>query len=237
MPTIPTGLIPTGLIRKALIISTAGLAARVWKDNSEKQSPITLGEKPARPRRQTKAKAKRTAAKATAKASPRRAARKAAPRRRTKAVRRPQPQAGKRQTAKAGRQMAKAGGQMAKAGAQMPRAARRSKPKTARRRAAKPAPTSTIARTAMPMTARTATPTIAPTGGAGNGTAAALERITILRDQGALSYEEFAAAKTRILDTGRAAGEAGDQRRSFESVEASVAAAGDLAGMSRTPRG
>jgi hypothetical protein len=73
--------------------------------------------------------------------------------------------------------------------------------------------------------------------GAGNGTAAALERITKMRDQGALSYEEFAAAKARILATSRAAGEAGGERRSFESVEASVAAAGDLADMSRTPSG
>ena len=53
MPTIPTGVIPTGLIRKLLIISTAGLAARVWKDNSEEQPAITLAEKPAQPRRRT----------------------------------------------------------------------------------------------------------------------------------------------------------------------------------------
>ena len=39
----------------------------------------------------------------------------------------------------------------------------------------------------------------------------------------------------RILATSRAAGEAGDERRRFESVEASVAAAGDLADISRTP--
>jgi hypothetical protein len=50
-----------------------------------------------------------------------------------------------------------------------------------------------------------------------------------------LSYEEFAAAKARILATSRAAGEAGGEGRSFDSVEASVAAARDLAGMSRTP--
>ena len=49
MPTIPTGLIPTGLIRKALIIFTAGLAARVWKDSSEKltspPSPTALSKR------------------------------------------------------------------------------------------------------------------------------------------------------------------------------------------------
>ena len=128
-------------------------------------------------------------------------------------------------------------------------------------RAAKRAPTSTIARTMTPTTARTPTPatarTPAPTGprtpapsgartpvptgartvAAGNGTAAALERITKLRDQGALSYEEFVAAKARILAASRAAGEASDERRRFESVEASVAAAGDLADMSRTRGG
>ena len=106
-------------------------------------------------------------------------------------------------------------------------------------RAAKRAPTSTTARTPTPTTARTPAPTgappPAPTIAAGNGAAAALERITKLRDQGALSYEEFAAAKARILAASRAAGEAGEERRRYESVEASVAAAGDLADMSRTP--
>jgi hypothetical protein len=89
----------------------------------------------------------------------------------------------------------------------------------------------------MPATAPTPTPTTARPTGTGNGAAAALERITKLREQGALSYEEFAAAKARILATSRAAGEAGDERRRFESVEASVAAAGDLANMPRTPSG
>jgi hypothetical protein len=129
----------------------------------------------------------------------------------------------------------------------MPKAARRSTPKTARPRAAKPAPISTIAQAPTPTIARTPTPaptsapthtpSLARTGNGGNGTAAALERITNLRDQGVLSYEEFAAAKARILGGGRAAGEAGDERRSFGSLEASVAAAGDLADMSRTPSG
>ena len=119
------------------------------------------------------------------------------------------------------------------------------------RAAAKRAPTSTIARTPTPTTARTPTPTTArtptpttartpaptgtPTIAAGNGAAAALERITKLRDQGALSYEEFAAARARILAASRAAGEAGEERRRYESVEASVAAAGDLADLPRTP--
>jgi hypothetical protein len=96
-------------------------------------------------------------------------------------------------------------------------------------------PTPTTARTPTPTTARTPAPTGAPTIAAGNGAAAALERITKLRDQGAISYEEFAAAKARILSASRVAGEAGDERRRFESAEASVAAAGNLADMSRTP--
>jgi hypothetical protein len=96
-------------------------------------------------------------------------------------------------------------------------------------------PTPTTAGAPPATTARTPTPRTAPTIRAGNGAAAALERITKLRDQGAISYEEFAAAKARILATSRVAGEAGDERRRFESVEASVAAAGDIADMSRTP--
>jgi hypothetical protein len=198
MPTIPTGLIPTGLIRKALILLTAGLAARVWKDSSESEPVVTPAERPAPPRRRTKTKAKRTATKAVAKPAPRRATPKATPR-------------------------------------------RRSKPKTAKPRAAKPAPTSTIA--------VTPTPTTAPTIRAGNGAAAALERITKLRDQGAISYTEFAAAKARILGAGMAPGESGEERTSFEAVganvaadhanvavdRANVAADHDLADMSRTP--
>jgi multidrug resistance efflux pump len=68
----------------------------------------------------------------------------------------------------------------------------------------------------------------------GNGAAAALERITKLRDQGAISHEEFAAAKARILSAGIAREESSEERRSFEAVEANVAAARDLADMSRT---
>jgi hypothetical protein len=98
-------------------------------------------------------------------------------------------------------------------------------------------PTPTTARPPTPTGARTPAPTPAPTIAAGNGAAAALERITKLRDQGALSYEEFAAAKARILSASRAARQADDERRRFDSVEASVAAAGDLADMSRTPSG
>jgi hypothetical protein len=52
----------------------------------------------------------------------------------------------------------------------------------------------------------------------------ALERITKLRDQGAISYEEFAAAKARILGSGMAPGESSEARRSFEAVGADVAA-------------
>jgi hypothetical protein len=69
----------------------------------------------------------------------------------------------------------------------------------------------------------------------GNGAAAALERITKLRDQGAISHEEFAAAKERILSAGTVPAEASEERRSFEAAEANMAAPRDLADMSRTP--
>ena len=219
MPSIPTGLIPTGLIRKALIIFTAGLAARVWKDSSEKQPAAAQPEKPARPPRRMQTNAKRTATKASAKAAPRRAAPKAK---------------------------------------QTPKTAQRSRPKAAKPRAAKPAPTSTtartpmsttgrtpmpttartptpgIAQTPMPTTPQTQTPTIAQTPTPTIGTIAALARITNLRDQGALSNEEFAAAEKRILSAGTAAGESSEERSNVEAVKANVAAGGDLADVSRT---
>jgi multidrug resistance efflux pump len=101
----------------------------------------------------------------------------------------------------------------------------------------------------MPTTVGTPAPTTPRTIGAGNGAAAALERITKLRDQGAISYEEFAAAKARILGAGMAPGESSEERRSFEAVganvaadhasvaadHANVAAERDLADISRTP--
>jgi multidrug resistance efflux pump len=114
----------------------------------------------------------------------------------------------------------------------------------------------TTPQTPTPTTARTPTPTTARTIGAGNGAAAALERITKLRDQGAISYEEFAAAKARIHGAGMAPGESSAERRRFEAVganeaadhanvaadhanmaadHANVAADHDLADMSRTP--
>jgi hypothetical protein len=99
----------------------------------------------------------------------------------------------------------------------------------------------TTPQTPAPTTA-TPTPTTARTIGAGNGAAAALERITKLRDQGAISYEEFAAAKARILGAGMAPGESSEERRSSEAVganvaaeHANVAAEHDLADMSRMP--
>jgi hypothetical protein len=103
-------------------------------------------------------------------------------------------------------------------------------------------PAPTTAGTPLPTTARTPTPTTAPTIGAGNGAAAALERITKLRDHGAISYDEFAAAKARILGAGMAPGESSEESRSFEAVganvaaeHANVAADHDLDDMSRTP--
>jgi hypothetical protein len=93
----------------------------------------------------------------------------------------------------------------------------------------------TTPQTPTPTTARTPTPTIAPTIAAGKGTVAALARVTNLRDQGALSYEEFAAAKERILSGGTAAGVSSEERSNVEAVEANVAADGDRADMLRTP--
>ena len=118
-----------------------------------------------------------------------------------------------------------------------PTTARTPTPTTAR------PPTPTTAPTPAPPGARTPAPTGAQTPGptgartvvAANGATAALERITKLRDQGALSDEAFAAAKARILSASRVAGETGDERGRFESVGASVAGTGDLADMSRTP--
>jgi hypothetical protein len=86
----------------------------------------------------------------------------------------------------------------------------------------------------MPTTPQTPTPTIARTPTPTIGTIAALARITNLRDQGALSYEEFAAAKKRILSAGTAAAESSEERSNVEAVKPNVAAGGGFADVSRT---
>jgi hypothetical protein len=83
------------------------------------------------------------------------------------------------------------------------------------------------ARRPAPQAARTST--VAQTGGAGNGTAHELERLADLHARGALTDEEFAAAKAKILGTSPPSHASGRDPATFPAVEASVAAARDLA--------
>jgi hypothetical protein len=83
--------------------------------------------------------------------------------------------------------------------------------------------------------ARTAT--AAKTSGSANGTANALERIAKLHRQGALTDEEFTAAKARILGTSQTPGMSATGPATYPAVEANVAAArhlADLAGNDRS---
>jgi hypothetical protein len=86
-----------------------------------------------------------------------------------------------------------------------PRAARRPKPRAAR--------TSTVAQTA----------------GAGSGTANELERLADLHRLGALTGEEFAAAKAKILGMSLTSDASGRDPATFPAIEANVAAARRLA--------
>jgi len=65
--------------------------------------------------------------------------------------------------------------------------------------------------------------------GAGNGTSDELERISDLHVRGALTDEEFAAAKAKILGTGPSPPESRRDPATFPAVEANVAAARHLA--------
>jgi hypothetical protein len=79
--------------------------------------------------------------------------------------------------------------------------------------------------------------TAAKTTGPGNGTANALERIAKLHRQGALTTEEFAAAKARILGMSQTPKESATGPATYPAVEANVAAArhlSDLAGGDRS---
>jgi Short C-terminal domain len=102
-----------------------------------------------------------------------------------------------------------------------PQAARREKPQATRR--AKPQ----AARRAKPEVARTST--LAPIVASGNGTSNELERIADLHVRGALTDEEFAAAKAKILGTSLTPHESGSEPATFPAVEANVAAARRLA--------
>jgi hypothetical protein len=102
-----------------------------------------------------------------------------------------------------------------------PQAARRPKPQAARR------PKPQAARRPKPQAARTST--VAPIIGSGNGTTNELERLADLHVRGALTDEEFAAAKAKILGTSLTPHESDRDPATFPAVEANVAAARHLA--------
>ncbi len=101
----------------------------------------------------------------------------------------------------------------AQATAGKPQATRRAKPQATRR--AKPQATHTS--------------TVAPIVGAGSGTSDELGRIADLHLRGALTDEEFAAAKAKILGMQLSASESSSKPATFPAVEANVAAARHLA--------
>jgi hypothetical protein len=69
-----------------------------------------------------------------------------------------------------------------------------------------------------------------------SGTVVALERLANLRIQGALSNEEFLAAKARVLGTRQSSTEAGRAPATLPSVEANVTAARHLANLAGQDR-
>jgi hypothetical protein len=83
------------------------------------------------------------------------------------------------------------------------------------------------ARRPKPQAARTST--VAPIIGSGNGTTNELERLADLHVRGALTDEEFAAAKAKILGTSLTPHESDRDPATFPAVEANVAAARHLA--------
>jgi len=102
-------------------------------------------------------------------------------------------------------------------------AAQRPKPPAARR------PRTQAAR--RPKTQAQRASTVSQAAGAGSGTASELERITELHGRGALTGEEFAAAKAKILGTSPTPDASGGRSVKFPAVEANVAAARRLADM------
>jgi hypothetical protein len=80
---------------------------------------------------------------------------------------------------------------------------------------------------AKPQAARTSP--VAQTIGSGNGTTNELERLADLHGRGALTDEEFAAAKAEILGTSPTPHGSGRDPATFPAVEANVAAARHLA--------
>jgi uncharacterized protein YPO0396 len=116
-------------------------------------------------------------------------------------------------------------------------AARRPKTQAARRPKTQAAqrPKTQAARRAKPQAARTAT--VARTAGSGNGTITELERLADLHGRGALTAEEFAAAKAKILGTRLTPPGSGRDPASFQAVDSSVTAARQLADLAAYERG
>jgi Short C-terminal domain len=88
-----------------------------------------------------------------------------------------------------------------------------------------------------PTTRPARTSTVAKTVRSGNGTTNELERLADLHGRGALTDQEFAAAKAKIIGTSLTpnGSDAGPAR--FQAVEANVAAARDLADLAIHDRG
>ena len=102
-----------------------------------------------------------------------------------------------------------------------PQAARRPKPQAGRR--------------PKPQAGRAST--VAPIVGAGNGTTNELERLADLHVRGALTDDEFAAAKAKILGTSLTPHESDRGPATFQAVEANVAAARHLADLAANDPG
>jgi hypothetical protein len=110
-----------------------------------------------------------------------------------------------------------------------PQAARRPKPQAARR------PKPQAARRPKPQAARAST--VAPIVGAGNGTTTELERLADLHVRGALTDDEFAAAKAKILGTSLTPHESDRGPATFQAIEANVAAARHMADLAANDPG
>jgi hypothetical protein len=100
----------------------------------------------------------------------------------------------------------------------------RPKPQAARR------PKQQAARRSKPKAARRPKPqTVVPIVGSGNGTTNELERLADLHIRGALTDEEFAAAKAKILGTSLTPHGSDRDPATFQAIDANVAAARRLA--------
>ena len=130
----------------------------------------------------------------------------------------------KERTAKAKAQRTRARKQT-KATRSQPQAGRPSKPQAGRR--SKPQ----AGRRSKPQAGRTST--VAPIVEAGQGTTHELERLADLHVHGALTDEEFAAAKAKILGSSLTPPGSDGDAATFPSVEANVAAARRLADLAR----